>query len=214
MRVVIADDEMLLREGLARLLVDAGVEVAGKAANVPELMRAVRLSRPDVAIVDIRMPPTHTEEGLVAAQQIRAEHADVGVLVLSHHLESIYAMRLLEDHPQSVGYLLKDRVSNIAVLADALQRIAEGECVIDPTIVSRLVQRPRESSPLAALTDREREVLGLIAEGRSNVAIGQRLYVSPKTVETHIHQIFQKLDLGDEPDSHRRVLAVLAFLRD
>jgi DNA-binding NarL/FixJ family response regulator len=214
MRVVIADDEMLLREGLARLLTDAGVEVAGKAANVPELMRAVRLAQPDVAIVDIRMPPTHTEEGLVAAQQIRDEHADVGVLVLSHHLESIYAMRLIEEHPRSVGYLLKERVSNIAVLADALQRIAEGECVIDPTIVSRLVRRPREDSPLGALTDREREVLELIAEGRNNAAIGQRLYLSPKTVETHIHQIFQKLGLGDEPDSNRRVLAVLAFLRD
>ncbi len=155
MRVVIADDEMLLREGLGRLLTDAGVEVAGKAANVAELMRAVRLG--DVAIVDIRMPPTHTEEGLVAAQEIRAEHPDVGVLVLSHHLESIYAMRLLEEHPQRVGYLLKERVSNIAVLADALQRISEGECVIDPTIVSRLVRRPRDESPLAALTDRERE---------------------------------------------------------
>jgi DNA-binding NarL/FixJ family response regulator len=214
MRVVIADDEMLLREGLARLLTDADVEVTGKAANVAELMRAVRLTAPDVAIVDIRMPPTHTEEGLVAAQQIRAEHPAVGVLLLSHHLESIYAMRLLEEHPQRVGYLLKERVSNIAVLADALERIAVGECVIDPTIVSRLVGRPREASPLAALTDREREVLGLIAEGRSNGAIGQRLYLSPKTVETHIRQIFQKLGLAEDAESHRRVLAVLAFLRE
>jgi DNA-binding NarL/FixJ family response regulator len=213
-RVVIADDEMLLREGLARLLTDADVEVTGKAGNVAELMRAVRLNAPDVAIVDIRMPPTHTEEGLVAAQRIRAEHPGVGVLVLSHHLESIYAMRLLEEHPRRVGYLLKERVSNIAVLADALERIAEGECVIDPTIVSRLVRRAREESPLAALTDREREVLELIAEGRSNGAIGQKLYLSPKTVETHIRQIFQKLDLAEDADSHRRVLAVLAFLRD
>ena len=214
MRVVIADDEMLLREGLARLLTDADVEVTGKAANVPELMRAVRLTAPDVAIVDIRMPPSHTEEGLVAAQEIRAEHPDVGVLLLSHHIESIYAMRLLEEHPQRVGYLLKERVSNIAVLADALGRITEGECVIDPTIASRLVHRPREESPLAALTDREREVLELIAQGRSNSAIGQRLYLSPKTVETHIRQIFQKLDLAEDAGSHRRVLAVLAFLRD
>jgi DNA-binding NarL/FixJ family response regulator len=205
---------MLLREGLARLLTDADIDVTGKAANVPELMRAVRLNAPDVAIVDIRMPPTHTEEGLVAAQEIRAQHPDVGVLVLSHHLESIYALRLLEEHPQRVGYLLKERVSNIAVLADALQRISEGECVIDPTIVSRLVRRPREETPLAALTDREREVLELIAEGRSNGAIGQRLFLSPKTVETHIRQIFQKLGLGEDADSHRRVLAVLAFLRD
>ena len=213
MRVVIADDEMLLREGLARLLTDADIDVVGKASNVAELMRTVRLARPDVAIVDIRMPPTHTEEGLVAAHDIRAAHTDVGVLVLSHHIESAYAIRLLEEHPQRVGYLLKERVSNIAVLADALQRIAEGECVIDPTIVSRLVRRPREESPLALLTEREREVLELIAEGRSNVGIGERLYLSPKTIETHIHQIFQKLDLGDDRDSHRRVLAVLAFLR-
>jgi DNA-binding NarL/FixJ family response regulator len=135
------------------------------------------------------------------------------VLVLSHHLESIYAMRLLSEHPQRVGYLLKERVSNIAVLADALQRIGEGECVLDPTIVSRLVKRPREQSPLADLTDREREVLELIAQGRSNQAIGDQLYLSPKTVETHIRLIFQKLDLVAAPDSHRRVLAVLAFLR-
>ena len=135
------------------------------------------------------------------------------MLVLSHYLESVYAMRLLEEHPERVGYLLKDRVSDIAVLADALRRIAEGECVLDPTIVARLVQRTREPGPLASLTDREREVLGLIAEGRSNQAIGEHLFLSPKTVETHIHQIFQKLGLSESPDSHRRVLAVLTFLR-
>ncbi len=146
----------LLREGLARLLTDAGIEVVGKAADAGELQRAVRLTNPDVAIIDIKMPPTHTEEGLVAAQAIRAERPDVGVLVLSHHLESVYALRLLEEHPQRAGYLLKDRVSNIAVLADALQRIAEGECVLDPTIVARLVNRPREHSPLADLSERER----------------------------------------------------------
>jgi DNA-binding NarL/FixJ family response regulator len=212
-RVVIADDEMLLREGLARLLVEAGVEVAGKATDGPELMRVVRLTSPDVAIVDIKMPPTHTDEGIVAAHEIRASHPGVGVLVLSHYLESVYAMRLLEEHPEGVGYLLKERVADIAVLADALRRIAEGECVLDPTIVARLVRRQRDPGPLASLTEREREVLGLIAEGRSNHAIGERLFLSPKTVETHIRQIFQKLDLSGSPDSHRRVLAVLAFLR-
>ncbi len=213
MRIVIADDEMLLREGLARLLADAGFEVVGKATDGRELLRSVRLTSPDVAIVDIKMPPTHTDEGLLAAHEIRSSHPDIGVLVLSHYLESIYAMRLLEEHPERLGYLLKERVSDIAVLADALHRIADGECVLDPTIVGRLVNRPREQDPLAELTDREREVLELIAEGRSNRAIGERLFVSPKTVETHIRQIFQKLGLSGSPDSHRRVLAVLAFLR-
>ena len=159
------------------------------------------------------MPPTHTDEGLVAAKEIRSSHPQTGVLVLSHYLESIYALRLLEEHPERVGYLLKDRVSDIAVLAEALHRIADGECVLDPTIVSRLVNRPREQSPLGELTERERDVLELIAEGRSNQGIGDRLHLSPKTVETHIHQVFQKLDLVVDPDSHRRVLAVLAFLR-
>jgi serine/threonine-protein kinase len=212
-RIVIADDEMLMREGLARLLGDAGFDVVGRASDGQELLRSVRLTEPDVAIVDIKMPPSHTDEGLVAAQAIRAAHPAVGVLVLSHYLESVYAMRLLQDHPERVGYLLKERVSDIAVLADALRRIAEGECVLDPTIVARLLRRPREENPLDELTDREREVLGLMAEGRSNQAIGERLFVSPKTVETHIRQIFQKLGLGGAPDSHRRVLAVLAFLR-
>ena len=213
MRIVIADDEMLLREGLARLLADAGFDVVGKAADGPGLLRAVRLTDPDVAIIDIKMPPTHTDEGLVAAREIRSSHPGVGVLVLSHYLESVYAMRLLQDHPERVGYLLKERVSDIAVLADALRRIADGESVLDPTIVTRLVNRPRQQSPLAELTDRERQVLELIAEGRSNHAIGDKLFLSPKTIETHIHQIFQKLELSGSPDSHRRVLAVLAFLR-
>jgi DNA-binding NarL/FixJ family response regulator len=212
-RIVIADDEMLLREGLARLLADAGFDVVGRAADGPELLRAVRLTDPDVAIIDIKMPPTHTDEGLVAAREIRSSHPGVGVLVLSHYLESVYAMRLLQDHPERVGYLLKERVSDIAVLADALRRIADGESLLDPTIVTRLVNRPRPQNPLSELTDREHQVLELIAEGRSNQAIGDKLFLSPKTIETHIHRIFQKLELSGSPGSHRRVLAVLAFLR-
>ena len=213
MRVVIADDEMPLREGLARLLTDAGFDVIAKLTDGPELLRAVRLTEPDVAIVDIKMPPTHTDEGLVAAREIRSSHPGVGVLVLSHFLESVYAMRLLQEHPERVGYLLKDRVSDIAVLGDALRRIVEGESVLDPTIVTRLLNRPRQHSPLDELTDREREVLALIAEGRSNQAVGDRLFLSPKTIETHIRHIFQKLELDGSPSSHRRVLAVLTFLR-
>ena len=213
MRVVIAEDEALLREGLARLLADAGIEVVGQGETADQLLALVERHQPDVAIVDIKMPPTHTDEGLVAAQTIRREHSSVAVLVLSHYLESRYAMRLLEDHPESVGYLLKDRVSNIAVLVDALRRVSEGESVLDPTIVRRLLSRARERGPLAELTEREREVLGLIAEGHSNQAIGARLFLSLKTVETHIRQIFMKLGLEVAPDHHRRVLAVLAFLR-
>jgi DNA-binding NarL/FixJ family response regulator len=212
-RVVIADDETLLREGLARLLEDASVEVVGKAGTAEELLRRVALTRPDVAIVDIRMPPTHTEEGLVAAVDIRRDHPAVGVLVLSHYVESRYAMRLLEEHPERSGYLLKERVSDLAVLTDALQRIHEGECVLDPTIVARLVGRPREESPLDELTEREREVLGLMAEGHSNDGICHQLFLSPKTVETHVRHILLKLGIGETPDYHRRVLAVLAYLR-
>jgi DNA-binding NarL/FixJ family response regulator len=212
-RIVIADDETLLREGLARLLDEAGVEVVGKAANADELRRRVELTRPDVAIVDIRMPPTHSDEGLVAAQEIRASHPKVGVLVLSHYVESRYAMRLLEEHPERSGYLLKERISDVAVLVDALQRIDEGECVLDPTIVSRLVAKPREESPLAELTEREIQVLSLMAEGHSNDGICRKLFLSPKTVETHVRHILGKLGIGETPDYHRRVLAVLAFLR-
>lgn len=180
MRVVIADDETLLREGLERLLAEAGFDVVGKAGTADELLRRVALNRPDVAIVDIRMPPTHTDEGLVAAQQIRSTYERVGVLVLSHHVESRYAMRLLEEHPERSGYLLKERVSDLAVLADALHRIDEGECVVDPTIVARLFKRARPARQLAELTEREREVLALMAEGRSNKAISARLFLSPK----------------------------------
>jgi len=213
MRVVIADDAMLIREGTARLLEDAGVQVAGKAGDAQQLLQIVATEHPDVAIVDIKMPPTFTDEGLAAAEQIRTAHPGVGVLVLSQYLESRYAARLLEHHPEAVGYLLKERVSDIAVLADAIRRVAEGECVLDPTIVTRLIQRPRHRQPLDELTDREREVLALIAEGRSNHAIAELLVLSPKTVEAHISRVFAKLGLDDTPDYHRRVLAVLAFLR-
>ena len=213
MRVLIADDETLLRDGLARLLEDAGLEVVGRCGDADALLRMVDARRPDVAIVDIRMPPTNTDDGLVAAQEIRRRHDKIGVLVLSHHLEAHYAMRLLEDVPERAGYLLKERVSDVAVLADALRRIGEGECVVDPTIVSRLVARKRARGPLDELTERERQVLALIAEGLSNSAIGERMYLSPKTVEAHISQIFMKLDLPPEAGRHRRVLAVLAYLR-
>jgi len=213
MRAVIADDEALLREGLARLLADAGVDVVGDAGDAYGLLRLVERARPDVAIVDIKMPPTHTDEGLIAAQEIRSTHPEVGVLVLSHYLESHYAMRLLEEHPQRSGYLLKERVKDVSVLVDALERIGEGECVLDPTIVARLVGRPREQSPLDELTAREREVLALIAEGHSNDGICRKLFLSPKTVETHVRHILLKLGIGETQDYHRRVLAVLAYLR-
>jgi DNA-binding NarL/FixJ family response regulator len=213
MRIVIADDEALLREGLARLLDDAGFEIAGRCADADALLRMVEARKPDVAIVDIRMPPNHGDDGLLAAQEIRRRHPDVGVLLLSHYLDSRYAARLLEEAPERAGYLLKDRVSEVAVVSDALRRIDEGECVIDPTIVSRLVTRKRARGPVDDLTEREREVLGLVAEGRSNGAIAEQLFLSKKTVDSHISQIFMKLDLRESAEDHRRVLAVLTFLR-
>jgi DNA-binding NarL/FixJ family response regulator len=213
MRVVVADDTLLTRQGIVRLLRDANIEVVAEAEDAHGLLHQVRLTQPDVALVDIRMPPTHTDEGLVAAQTIRAQHPQVGVLVLSQYVEPSYALRLLQEHPERVGYLLKDRVFDIATVVDALRRVVDGETVIDPTIVARLVGRRRRTDPLAGLSQREREVLGLVAEGMSNRAIAARLYVTERTVEAHVTQIFQKLRLPESPDQHRRVLAVLAFLR-
>jgi DNA-binding NarL/FixJ family response regulator len=211
-RVVVADDVMLTREGIARLLADAGVEVVGQAEDRASLLRVVGLTRPDAAIVDIRMPPTHTDEGLVAAQEIRAR-TDTAVLVLSSYIEPAYAMRLLEDHPEGVGYLLKERVFDAAILLDALRRLADGESVIDPTIVARLVGRRRRRDPLEELTARERETLALVAEGLSNRAIAERLVVTERTVEAHVKQVFLKLGLTADAGTHRRVLAVIAYLR-
>jgi len=213
MRVVVADDVMLTREGIAHLLVEAGIDVVAQAEDADGVLREVRLKQPEVAIVDIRMPPTHTDEGLVAAQRIRADHPAIGVLVLSQYVEPSYALRLLEEHPERVGYLLKQRVFDVAVLVDALRRIVDGETVVDPTIVSRLVGRQRRHDPLAELTPREREVLSLVAEGLSNGAIASRLFVTERTVEAHVKQVFLKLGLAVDPESHRRVLAVLAYLR-
>jgi serine/threonine-protein kinase len=213
MRVVVADDVLLTRRGIVDLLQSAQIDVVGEADTADALLRLVRSELPDVAVVDIRMPPTHTDEGLVAARLIRQDHPEVGVLVLSQYVEPRYAMRLLEDHPQGLGYLLKDRVVDIATVVDAMRRIMDGETVVDPTIVSRLLARRRPSDPIRRLTDREREVLALVAEGMSNQAIARRIVVTERTVEAHVTQIFRKLDLADSPDSHRRVLAVLAWLR-
>ena len=209
---MIADDEVLLREGLARLLVDADCEVVGTAGTADALLQCVATEQPEVALVDIRMPPTHTDEGLIAAARIREEWPATAVLVLSHHIEVRYALRLLEQHPEGSGYLLKERVSDVAILVDALRRVADGECVLDPTIVARLLRRPTEG-PVSSLTSREREILGLMAEGRSNAAIAAALFLSGRTVEAHVSHIFDKLALPESPDDHRRVLAVVAHLR-
>lgn len=213
MRVVVADDSLLTRAGIASLLASAGVEVVGEASDATELLDLVRQTCPDVALIDIRMPPTHTDEGLVAAREIRGAHPDVGVLVLSQFIEPAYAMQLLEDHPERIGYLLKERVYDIATVVDALRRITEDESVIDPTIVARLIGRRRVIDPLAVLTAREREVLSLLAEGMSNRALASRLFVTERTIEAHVTQVFLKLGLPETSDVHRRVLAVLTFLR-
>jgi DNA-binding NarL/FixJ family response regulator len=213
-RVVLADDSVLLREGISRLLVEAGFDVVALAGDADELLAAVRTHRPDVAITDIRMPPTQTDEGLKAATAIREEHGTaVGVLVLSQYVETTFALRLVAGGAGGVGYLLKDRVDDLDDFADAVRRIAKGGSVIDPEVVAQLVGRRRAKVPLDDLTEREREVLALMAEGRSNQAICDRLFLAPKTVEAHIANIFSKLELLPAPDDHRRVLAVLAHLR-
>ncbi len=213
MRVVIADDSVLLREGLVRLLEDAGLEVVAQVGDADALRTAVRRTRPDVAIVDVRMPPSHTDEGAQAAEEIRAEHPDVAILLLSQVVEARRALRLFHESPERFGYLLKDRVLEVEDFLDAVRRVARGGTAIDPQVVSQLMGRARPKSPIDELTPREREVLSLMAEGRSNQAICRKLFLSPKTVETHVASIFLKLGLLPAPDDHRRVLAVLAHLR-
>ncbi len=213
MRVVLADDSVLLREGMARLLEDAGFDVVGQAGSGDQLLLKVRSYSPDVAIVDIKMPPTHTDEGLVAAKEIREKYPDVGVLVLSQYVEPTYAMELLAESAEGVGYLLKDRVSDVDEFIASVRRVAEGGSALDPTVVSHLVGRRRQDDPLADLTPREREVLELMAEGRSNEGIARRLVVTERAVEKHVTSIFTKLRLPLASDDHRRVLAVLAYLR-
>jgi DNA-binding NarL/FixJ family response regulator len=214
-RIVLADDSVLLREGVAQLLSQAGFEVVGQAGDAGELLEQVETHAPDVAIVDIRMPPTHTDEGLRAAGEIRARHPGVGVLVLSQYVRPSYAFELLSDGAERVGYLLKDRVSHLDELADAVRRVGDGGTVLDPMVVSQLVGRPRgeEDDALAELSEREREVLGLMAEGRTNQAIAERLFITERTVEKHVKNIFAKLRLPASADDHRRVLAVVAYLR-
>jgi DNA-binding NarL/FixJ family response regulator len=212
-RVVIAEDSVLLREGVARILADSGFEVVGQAGTAHELMLKVRSYLPDVAIVDIRMPPTHTDEGLQAAHEIREKHPGVGVLVLSQYIEPAYAMELLAESAEGVGYLLKDRISDVQEFSDAVRRVADGGSALDPQIVSQLVGRRRGDDPLGELTPREREVLGLMAEGRSNQGIAERLVVTERAVEKHVTSIFSKLKLPAATADHRRVLAVLAYLR-
>jgi DNA-binding NarL/FixJ family response regulator len=213
MRVIVADDSVLLREGVTRLLEKAGLEVVGHAADKEELMRKARAHQPDVAIIDIRMPPTHTDEGLQAARAIREEMPGMGVLVLSAYVEEAYALDLLAEDPAGVGYLLKDRVWDGDRFADAVRRVGEGGSALDPEVVSHMLGRRRVHEPLEELTARERDVLGLMAEGRSNQAIADALVISERAVEKHVTSIFTKLNLSPAPEDHRRVLAVLAFLR-
>jgi len=219
MRVMLADDSLLFREGLARLLGECGFDVAGLAADGAELLTMVHTDPPDVAVIDIRMPPTHTSEGLEVARALWASHPAVGVLILSHHVDTGFAMQVIESVGPAgaagagAGYMLKDRVADLQEFADAVRRVGRGRVVVDPSVVARLVGRRREVDLVAQLTARERDVLGLMAEGRSNTAIGRRLRLSQKTVEAHVRSIFNRLGLPATEDDNRRVLAVLALLR-
>jgi DNA-binding NarL/FixJ family response regulator len=212
-RVVIAEDSALLREGLARILAEGDFEVAGQCADADELRDVVRRRRPNVAVVDVRMPPTHTDEGARAARELREEYPEMGVLLLSQVVEAAHALALFSERPEGFGYLLKDRVLEIDDFLEAVRRVGRGGTAIDPDVIAQLLGRPREDDPLSELTPREREVLALMAEGLSNRGICGRLFLSPKTVEAHVKNIFMKLGLMPAPDDHRRVLAVLAFLR-
>lgn len=213
MRLVLADDSVLFREGLARLLMELGHEVVAQIGDAEALLRVVSTAELDVAVIDIKMPPTHTTEGLDAARRLRQDHPGLGILVLSQYVETQHVVDLLEETSGGIGYLLKDRVTDPAQLADAVARVAAGDSVIEPHVVRQLVHRPRTTDPLERLTDRERSVLSLMAEGRSNQAIGERLFLAHRTVESHIRNILTKLGLEDAPDDHRRVLAVLTYLR-
>jgi DNA-binding NarL/FixJ family response regulator len=213
-RIVIADDSILIREGLRHLLPTHGVEIAATAADADELLEAVERTRPDVALVDIRMPPTYTIEGLAAAAAIQQRTPEVGVLVLSQHVEADYALELLRHGPAGCGYLLKERITEVSTLVEAIQRIGRGESVLDRELVALLLNRPARASRLSELSEREREVLELVAEGLTDRAIAERLWVTPKTVETHVRHILAKLSLPADSQHNRRVLAVLTYLRD
>jgi DNA-binding NarL/FixJ family response regulator len=212
-KIVIGEDQALLRQGIVSLLVAAGFEVVAEAADAPDLLRKVAAHKPDVAIVDVQMPPDHTDDGLRAAQEIRASQPSVGVLVLSQYAEERYAVDLIGDNAEGVGYLLKDRVTDFAGFAEAVRRVAAGGSVLDPTVVAHMLGRRRRDDPVDTLTPREREVLELMAEGRSNKGIAEKLVVTPHAVEKHVTSIFIKLGVASGTEDHRRVLAVLEFLR-
>jgi DNA-binding NarL/FixJ family response regulator len=211
-RVILADDAVVIRQGLARLLTEEGVDVVAQVGDAGALLAAVDRDPPDAVVVDIRMPPTFSSEGLEAAQRIRGRHPAVGVLLLSQHIDAAYAMKLVDEGAERVGYLLKDRIADIGALTSALERVRDGESVVDPALVAELLDAPRQEDPLAELTPRERDVLALVAEGRTDRGIAAALWLSPKTVETHVRSIFRKLDLPTAPTENRRVHAVLAFL--
>lgn len=213
MRVIVAEDSALLRLGIVRLLTDEGVEVVAECADTAPLLALVAEHTPDAVLLDIRMPPTHTDEGLVAAAAVRAAHPDIGVLLLSQYVETTASVRALARRPEGFGYLLKERVADAEELSGALKRVAAGETVVDPLVVARLMDAPRPAGPLDDLTGRERDVLALMAEGRSNEAIANKLVIGGKTVETHVRNVFAKLGLESDPAEHRRVMAVLRFLR-